>query len=194
MKIGTISFIYSNRNIFVNFFLFPEIVKILLEAGADINARDINNLTALLIACAERNLEVVKLLLNYPDEIIDLNVVSWNGQNALSNCCISGDYDIFLELLAAGALKHNAGKSLSFACRHGNLKIVKTLIELGVNVDHKDEYGCMPLFRAIEGGHPKVVSELLKVGADKNIVDSGGRNAKNLAEFYMRKDIVKLLS
>lgn len=51
----------------------------------------------------------------------------------------------------------------------------------------------MPLFRAIEGGYPEVVSELLKVGADKKIVDRSGRNAKNLAEFYTRKDIVKLL-
>ena len=90
-------------------------------------------------------------------------------------------------------MKHDAGKFLSFACRHGNIKIVKTLIELGVNVDHKDEYGRMPLFRAIEGGYPEVVSELLKVGADKKIVDRSGRNAKNLAEFYTRKDIVKLL-
>lgn len=171
-----------------------EIVKILLETGADRNARDINNLTALLIACAGRNLEMVKLLLDCPDGLIDLNVVSWNGQNALSISCIFGDYDIFLELLAAGALKHDAGKSLSFACGHGSLKIVKTLIELGVNVDHKDEYGRMPLFRAIEGGYPEAVSELLKAGADKNFVDRSGRNAKNLAEFYMRKDIVKLLS
>jgi ankyrin repeat protein len=42
----------------------PEVVKMLLEKGADINARSENHgVTALMEACRQRNIETAKLLL-----------------------------------------------------------------------------------------------------------------------------------
>ena len=55
-------------------------VKILLEASADVNAKTSNGGTALLYAAGKGNEEIVKLLLN---QKADVNATTNSGFNAL---------------------------------------------------------------------------------------------------------------
>lgn len=79
-----------------------DIVKYLIDIGADINAisEDRNN-TAIMDAASAGNLELVKLLVN---EGADLECQSKNGQTALILAVGHGDVEVSNFLLSAGAL------------------------------------------------------------------------------------------
>ena len=76
----------------------PRTVKVLLDAGAEINAVDNGeHFTALMMAAAEGNLEVVKLLL---EEGADKSMVDTDGESAAHFARLNGHTEI-VELLEA---------------------------------------------------------------------------------------------
>lgn len=78
-----------------------DIVKYLIDIGADINAvSDDRNNTPVMDAASSGNLELVKLLVN---EGADLECQSKNGQTALILAVGHGDVDVSNFLLSAGA-------------------------------------------------------------------------------------------
>jgi thiol-disulfide isomerase/thioredoxin len=110
-----------------------EIVKLLLERGADVNAA---GGTALMTAAAMGRTEVVKLLLEKDADV-----------NAKSN--------IF-------------GTSLYMASQQGHTEIVKLLLEKGADVNAKitiDGKMVTALWVAKKGGHTDIVQMLEKSGA-----------------------------
>jgi len=87
----------------------PEVVKILLENGADVNASAIDKITPLSMAVANGNVAIVKLLLQYK---ADVNIRNINGGTALSEAINRAetipvnvnDYKVIIKLLKeAGA-------------------------------------------------------------------------------------------
>merc|ERR1719192_3326066 len=59
------------------------------------------------------------------------------------------------------------------ASKNGHIDIVKTLIEKGVDINTKDDYGYTSLSYAALKGHSEVVDLLIEYGADMNVTIHG---------------------
>jgi ankyrin repeat protein len=121
----------------------PEVVEKLRAAGADINARDKNDVTALMWAAKNSSPEVVKLLL---DAGADINAQDKDGMTALMYAAkeninaevvkvLSGKADINAQdEKGLTALMHAAWKNF-------NPEVVDALLVSGANVYAQDEKG-----------------------------------------------------
>ncbi|CAH1798262.1 unnamed protein product [Owenia fusiformis] len=96
----------------------------------------------------------------------------------LQYACKDGLIAIVEECLVSNQVDVNKGTpfdeatALHFAMRHDNydmkVKMVKTLLSAGANVNVGDHSGCTPLIIASEQGHLELVRLLLEKGADVN--------------------------
>ena len=163
----------------------PEIVRLLIEAGKDINGyldfRNHRNYhTALSLALEENpNQEVAKLLIQAG---ADVNAVNWREKTPLHTVAAMNEevmmsVNIATDLINAGANlnpKTSRLNSLSFhvgytslhtAASVNHIEMVKLLIKHGANINSKDESDNSPLHMAIYGGHGKLAKLLIESGA-----------------------------
>jgi len=84
-------------------------------------------------------------------------------------------------------------KTIIEASKTGHEEIVNVLIEKGVDVNTKDEYGFTPLSYAALKGHEEVVDQLIENGADVNIKNDWGGTALAQAVFFGHIEIAKVL-
>lgn len=77
-----------------------EFVRMLLEAGADVNLRndDMNN--ALWFACMSESAEIISLLVEYG---IDINNCNINGASCLIYAASAGKFDVVKQIVESGA-------------------------------------------------------------------------------------------
>lgn len=78
----------------------PDVVNLLIDADADVNAQNKYGLTPLMIAAGKNNLAAVKLLLNNGANV---NATSKKGITALHLSMFSKNSELIKELLRAGA-------------------------------------------------------------------------------------------
>ena len=131
-----------------------------LKNGADIDAKDNDGETALMIAIPHRRLDVdssfdieySKRYLNRAKYLIDAGA----NVNAKDNFCRTA-------LMLASIYEH--------------LEIVKLLVANGANVNAKDNNGQSPLSFASESCNKEIVEFLIKNGADVNAKDNDGFTA-----------------
>lgn len=71
---------------------------------------------------------------------------------------------------------------LHTVCSWGDLEAVKILISAGANVNAKGDQGATPLFNAVIGENPDVISFLLKSGADPKIANNYNRQVLDYAK------------
>jgi ankyrin repeat protein len=116
-----------------------DVVAALLNAGADINAADLNG-TALHRAAANGHLEIVKLLI---ERKADINTKMPHG-------------------------RHKGATPLFDAARSGNVELVRFLISSGATVDAPTENGVTPLMIASLEGNTHVIDALVAAGAFVN--------------------------
>ena len=117
-----------------------EIVKSLIEQGADVNAKDIDGWTALIRSSKKGYLEVVKYLI---DKGADVNAKTNNGTTALMNSSDEEHLDIVKYLINKGAdinSKDNIGWTALIFSSYGE-EVVKYLINKGADLEAKDELG-----------------------------------------------------
>ena len=79
------------------------------------------------------------------------------------------------------------------ASLNGDLKQVKTLLEVGVYIDAKDPYGRTALICASGTGEPDVVKFLIDAGADIACKNTDDKSALDFAKENSDKKIVSLL-
>lgn len=181
-------------------------MKLLLAAGADVNAKNAFSATALLW-CAH-DLAKVRLLI---DKGADVNVHSKQGMTPLVIAALDdGAVDVVKLLIEKGANPSEPGAfnmtPLGAAAYSGQTAAAKLLLEKGVEVNVKDERGDTPLINAATYGNVELIRMLLAHGADVNAVDApesvrvkngpialGSFTALSFGAAYSRPEAIKLL-
>jgi uncharacterized protein len=143
-------------------------IKTLLQQRADVNAPQVDGMTALHWAAFKDDLDTSQLLLKAGASVKATNRY---GVTPLSLACVNGNGEMVELFLKAGADPNTAlpggETALMTAARTGSLAPVKSLLMRGAKVDGKDErHGQTALMWAAAEGHAEVVKELIEAGAD----------------------------
>lgn len=161
------------------------IARLLLDKGADPNAKDERGQTTLMGASKKGNPNLIKLLL---ERGADKTIKDNAGKTAL-------DYAKTPEIGALFDDPADKGKRLIDAAMYGVLETVKKLLDEGVDVNSKDRYGETALIKAsgsLVGMN--VFNLLIERGADVNIVSSDrGDSALSIASGNNQLDKVRIL-
>jgi ankyrin repeat protein len=171
------------------------IVKVMLDNGADVNSYDRDGNTPLNYAVEKGHEAIVRLLLEK-----GANVQAKDGTSnpALVAAVHSGSEGIAKLLLAIGADIEGAGKygdtPLLSAVRYGNENVINLLLDKGANIEGADKYDDTPLHSAIRCGKANVITLLLERGANIKSQTEDGKTPLDLAIQEGNTDIVKLLS
>jgi len=161
-------------------------VKVFLEQGADVNAKNENGQTPLLLAAQNNDVNTAKLLISAG---ADVNIKNNAGQTSIDIALSQGNKEIIKLLLDKGA----EITSLHGALQLGNLARVKALLEQGADVNAKDKQGKTALFYAVENNHKDIVELLIAKGADVNAKEDGGYTPLYYAFWSKNKDLITLL-
>ncbi|KAK7178124.1 hypothetical protein PSPO01_15822, partial [Paraphaeosphaeria sporulosa] len=170
------------------------IVKLLLDAGADVNAQGGEYGNALQAASDGGHEAVVKVLV---DKGADINAQGGRYGKVLQAASYRGHETIVKLLLEKGAdinaQGEEYGDALQAASEGGHEAIVKLLVDKGADVNAPGGYFSNALYTASEGGHEAIVKVLVDKGADINA--QGGRygNVLQAASYRGHETIVKLL-
>jgi len=117
----------------------PELARVLLQAGAEVNHQDIYGYTPLIYTSALGYIEMVKVLL---EEGANVNAKNRDRMSALMFASDKGHEDIVKELLAAGAevnaRDRQGNTSLMLASDKGHEDIVEELLAAGAYIDDQN--------------------------------------------------------
>jgi ankyrin repeat protein len=169
-----------------------EVVELLIDNGADVNAKvDVFGNTPLHLAASGGHEEIVELLIaNGPD----VNVKNKNGTTPLHNAVTKE----IAELLIANGADVNAKDTwgqtpLYLAAEKGHKEVAELLIAAGTDVNVKGDGGWTALHKATGQGHKETVELLIVKGADVNaqLEDGFGRGTTPIE--WAANDTIDLL-
>lgn len=171
-------------------------INTLLEHGVNINSKDKQGRTAIMIATYANYPEIVKTLI---EKGADIDIQDNIKNNPFLYAGAEGYLDILKLTIKAGAdpslLNRYGGTALIPASEHGYVEVVRELLEYtDVDVNHVNNLGWTALMEAIvlgDGGEKQqeTIELLINHGADVNIPDSEGVTALQHAE---ERDYVKI--
>ncbi|KAI9767151.1 MAG: hypothetical protein M1839_004624 [Geoglossum umbratile] len=170
-----------------------QIVQLLLENGADVNAKGTHS-TALQAASSKGHYEVVELLLRNGADVhapgplgTALQVASSRNRYKIAELLLEKGADV-------NAQGGGGGNALHSAAFDGYVEIAKLLLENGANVNAQEGAYSNPLLAASMMGRSQMVELLLEAGADVTVRDGDyGSNALQTASSFNHSAVVALL-
>jgi ankyrin repeat protein len=177
-----------------------QLAQLLLDHGADVGQRGVNDYTPLHLAAARGDLEMVEMLLAHgadPDVItrIDdyetpLEVAAAGGRQDVvdllrprtprldwEQAARSGDVAVLRRMLRSGhdvdAIDGHGLTALMRASHEGHADAVTLLIAHDAALDHTSKFGLSALMLAVICGHSRIARVLVTAGADTTIRGTG---------------------
>lgn len=142
-------------------------VKMLIKAGAVVNAKGMDGYTPLMAASIEGHKEVASILINNGADV-NAKWRSW-GITPLMFASSAGHTDIVRLLIEQGADINSGGRMakspLYLASEEGHVEVVKLLLEKGANVNAQNNGESTALKVASDNGHTDIVKILKEAGA-----------------------------
>jgi ankyrin repeat protein len=172
-------------------------ISALLQRGADVNAHDPKNVTALATASKAGKYKCVKLLLEHGANV---EATDTEGYGVLYSAVAFGRcYKCVRLLLEHGAkvetaISPSGGYPALFIASHqGNVCVASLLLKYGADVDAYDSRKVTALATASKYGKYKCVKLLLEHGASVDVRDSNDFTALHRASMMGNAVIVSLL-
>lgn len=173
------------------------ISRLLVEMGADIEARNPSNGTPLICAAEAKHEAIVEFLLQ---KGANVNAEDDFGWKPLHRCLVNRGGERVAQML----LTHNASVDsrcqyqktpLHHAIENGNESMASFLLNAGADIEARDVAERTPLHTAIEARREGMVRILLEAGADAEAMDRDRYNAIKAAEKALRRspEIIALL-
>jgi len=175
-----------------------ELIALLIEKGADVNAKNKQGVGILLSTVWSRNKEAAQILLS---KGADVNAEDRDGNTSLwwaSNIRFYFYSKDMLELLISNGARIPEDKEtlrmmLHSAAFHGHKKFVELLIENGADVKSKNHNDGTFLHSASAGGLQEFVELMSKEGADLNKKNRYGLTPLHMAATRGQRDTCQLL-
>jgi ankyrin repeat protein len=158
-----------------------EVVKLLLELGADPNMPNSKGIVPLMHTVSCGNKVTTRLLLKHGADPNKRMPHEYNDRYLLIEACNRSHPELIPLLLKYGAVYHinatdDSGETAIFyAASLGQTRAVKTLIAAGANVNIADSGGITPLHQAAWLGFRKIVKLLIRAGADMERKTDNGK-------------------
>lgn len=170
-------------------------IKQWVDNGADIHKLSSSKNSPLLHAAWKNRLDVVQYLV---EKGADIHQRGSLGFNLLLIATQHKNEAMFQLAIDAGADIHSSGRgpgnqAIHFAARRGALKMLKQLIEKGVNLDVPNNFQETPLIMAADSGQLEVVTFLVENGANINHLNKQKATALDVAKDRNRQAVVDYL-
>jgi ankyrin repeat protein len=182
-----------------------EVVKLLIEAKAEVNAPKgvtvRNDANALFVAVTSGDAEMVRLLLDAKADVeADMKVLGVIVRSPLRSAVVRGDTEVVTVLLKAMAAPDRANAAditpLHIAVVGNRVDVVKALLKGGAKVNAADDEKTTALHYAAYANYPDtaVVEALLKAGADPTLKDMTDRTPLDVAKAFKRTKVAAVLA
>lgn len=171
-----------------------EKVKLHIDSGANVNARDYLGLTALMYGLYGNSDEIVSYLI---DQGAYLNAIDYSGNSILMHALMAGREEFVMVNLPAFGFINNANNegftALILAAQSFELEMLEKLYYKGANIHHKANDGTTALMHAAAFGKFFNVDFLAFKGARINQQADDGTTALHLAAWYGQNEVAGLL-
>jgi ankyrin repeat protein len=169
-------------------------IDALLQSGANVNAAQVDGMTALHWAVWRDNVELARRLVEMG---ADVNAANRYDVRPLSLACANGDAELVELLLKTGAGANTTlpgGETpLMTAARTGRLGAVQALLDHKAGVNATDRKGQTAIMWAAAEGHADVVRILIESGADFRAPLKSGFTPLMFAVREGRQKVVQVL-
>jgi ankyrin repeat protein len=177
-----------------------DVVKLLLEAGADVDRMDPNDETALIAFAQLGDVAACKLLL---DSGADVNASAWMSATAITQAagsfmCREEEAAAMVSFLKSrGArldtIKNEVRGAFVEAIHSGRPAVVESVIKAGADPNQDFGQGIRPVHLASAMSNRAVVAKLVELGADPKVLDEASLSALCHAAAAGRTDIIGFL-
>lgn len=181
-----------------------DIIKFLVDKGADVNIKDIRGKHSLHLAASSGHLECVKYLV---DNHAEMDIIDKYNRSCLHWASVNKHFDVVIHLLEKGAPVtysiSNHWQPLHEAVKGGDVRIAEALITKGAPVNPPPIDNSMqrlptrlpftPLHIAAREGHLDCLTLLLKHRAIVNAINQGKQTPLHEAAFKGNERCVQQL-
>jgi ankyrin repeat protein len=198
---------------------YSELIQLLIDKGANINAKNNNGLSTLSIAIMNDNIEAAKLLI---DKGADINAIDIKGDNllikALEECRIDTAKLLINKGIDVNFIPEDGISALMTVClmntkndrtkenlsgstlvrfemysQDDYFELIELLIANGADVNSKGFGGMSALGAAASVDNIEAIKLLIEKGADVNAKDNNGQTALFYATTFDNAEAIKLL-
>ncbi|KAL8935901.1 MAG: hypothetical protein Q9216_005200 [Gyalolechia sp. 2 TL-2023] len=172
---------------------YQNIVMLLIQHKAHVNARDASHRTPLHIGAHQGNLAMCNYLLS---EGTQLDAREVQSKTSLHLASEAGHYDLVQMLLYQSQLYPTSMTFLaaSFAAvEHGHVRITKAFFSQGLKLQELKRDMHKPLTLAAKSGYLAMVELMVQEECDLNARDEGGWNALHFASHYGHYQVIETL-
>lgn len=162
----------------------PESVRLLIDAGSDVNAETRYAIRPLTIACQLGRTTCVRYLLAANAAV---NAELPGGETPLMTASRTGNVDVVRQLLEnearVNATERRGQTALMWAAVEGHVNVIDLLVKAGADVEKSTSKGFSAIMFAARQGHIDAAKRLLAAGVDVNSAmqpkSGGNRTPRN---------------